>query len=113
VPTYDYRCSACDNFYEKQEGFDAPSTQPCPRCGAPAKRVFSPPPIIFKGSGFYVTDSKKSGGGSASIGLGPSKENGSSETTTPATPAADSTSTPAAPSSSGDTPAAPAAAASD
>jgi putative FmdB family regulatory protein len=103
VPTYDYRCSACDHFYEKQEGFDAPSTQPCPRCGAPARRVYSPPPIIFKGSGFYVTDSKKGGGDTASIGLGSS----SPKTETPPAPAAEPS------SSNGDSPAAPAAAASD
>jgi predicted nucleic acid-binding Zn ribbon protein len=40
-------------------GFDAPARQPCPKCGNEAKRVLHPPPIVFKGSGFYITDSKK------------------------------------------------------
>src|SRR5439155_10443942 len=68
VPTYEYRCVECDNRYETREGFDAPSSQPCPRCGARARRVFSPPPIVFKGSGWYITDSRK--GSSATVASG-------------------------------------------
>jgi putative FmdB family regulatory protein len=59
VPLYDYKCTACDNQYETREGFDAPSRQACPRCGGEAKRLLHPPPIVFKGSGFYITDSRK------------------------------------------------------
>jgi putative FmdB family regulatory protein len=59
VPLYDYKCTSCGNHYELREGFDAPSRQPCPKCGNEAKRVLHPPPIVFKGSGFYITDSKK------------------------------------------------------
>jgi putative FmdB family regulatory protein len=59
VPLYDYKCSSCGNHYELREGFDAPARQPCPQCGNEAKRVLHPPPIVFKGSGFYITDSKK------------------------------------------------------
>lgn len=63
MPKYDYRCSGCGNVYEKREGFDAPSLQACPSCGAEARRVLTPPAIVFKGSGWYATDSRK---GSAS-----------------------------------------------
>ena len=59
MPLYDYKCTSCGNHYEQREGFDAPSRQPCPKCGNEAKRVLHPPPIVFKGSGFYITDSKK------------------------------------------------------
>jgi putative FmdB family regulatory protein len=59
LPTYEYKCSGCGHRYETREGFDSPSTQACPQCGAVAKRVLFPPPIVFKGSGFYVTDSRK------------------------------------------------------
>lgn len=59
MPLYDYKCSSCGNHYELRESFDAPSRQPCPKCGNEAKRVLHPPPIVFKGSGFYITDSKK------------------------------------------------------
>lgn len=59
MPTYEYECSKCSNRYEKREGFDAPSTQRCPKCRAKAQRVIQAPPIVFKGSGFYKTDSRK------------------------------------------------------
>ena len=60
MPRYDYRCSACGNVYEKREGFDAPSVQNCPTCGSEARRVLTPPAIVFKGSGWYKTDSRGS-----------------------------------------------------
>jgi putative FmdB family regulatory protein len=77
VPTYDYKCTSCENQYEKREGFDAPPRQACPRCGAVAKRVLHPPPIVFKGSGFYITDSRK--GSSATVGDMPSSSPNSSD----------------------------------
>ncbi len=59
MPTYEYRCPDCAHEYEKREGFDAPAAQKCPQCGGTAQRVIHAPPIVFKGSGFYVTDSRK------------------------------------------------------
>jgi len=59
VPLYDYKCTQCYHHYEMREGFDAPPRQPCPKCGSEAKRLLHPPPIVFKGSGFYITDSRK------------------------------------------------------
>ncbi len=59
MPTYEYACVKCNHEYEKREGFDAPSMQKCPVCGGTARRVFHAAPIVFKGSGFYVTDSRK------------------------------------------------------
>jgi putative FmdB family regulatory protein len=59
LPTYAYRCESCGNQYEKREGFSAPARQKCPNCGKQAQRVLFAPPIVFKGSGFYVTDSRK------------------------------------------------------
>lgn len=58
MPTYQYRCGGCGHTYERREGFDAPSEHLCPRCGALARRLFSPPAILYKGSGFYTTDSR-------------------------------------------------------
>jgi putative FmdB family regulatory protein len=63
VPTYEYRCAA-GHQYEKREGFDASAKQKCETCGKPANRVIFAPPIVFKGSGFYKTDSRASSGGS-------------------------------------------------
>jgi len=59
MPRYDYRCNECGNVYEKREGFDAPSVQACPQCAGTARRVLTPPAILFKGSGWYVTDHRK------------------------------------------------------
>ena len=60
MPTYEYRCLDCSHEYEKREGFDAPALQSCPTCGGTARRVLHAAPIVFKGSGFYVTDNRKS-----------------------------------------------------
>lgn len=59
MPIYEYQCSKCSNNYDKKEGFDAPPQQKCPKCGGKAQRVIQAPPIVFKGSGFYKTDSRK------------------------------------------------------
>jgi putative FmdB family regulatory protein len=59
MPTYDYHCSKCKNTYELREGFDAPTTHTCQECGkGKAKRVLHAPTVVFKGSGWYVTDSR-------------------------------------------------------
>ncbi len=61
MPTYEYHCEACRRRYELREGFDAPSSHPCQRCEeGTAVRVLHAPTVVFKGSGFYVNDSKKS-----------------------------------------------------
>jgi putative FmdB family regulatory protein len=61
LPTYAYRCESCGHQYEKRESFSAPARQKCPSCGKPSQRVLFAPPIVFKGSGFYKTDSRGSG----------------------------------------------------
>ena len=55
VPNYEYQCSECANRFEIRQsvGEAAPS---CPACAAATKKVFHAPRVIFKGSGFYVTD---------------------------------------------------------
>lgn len=59
LPTYEYHCPKCKATYELRQGFDAETTQKCEECGkGTAKRVLHAPPVVFKGSGWYVTDSK-------------------------------------------------------
>ncbi len=58
MPLYDYKCSACHKVTEVRHGFGESFTSPCPECGGKLDRVFNPAPIVFKGSGFYVTDSR-------------------------------------------------------
>ncbi len=60
MPTYGYKCTACAYEYEKREGFDAPAKQKCPKCKKQATRMLFAPAMVFKGSGFYKTDSRGS-----------------------------------------------------
>jgi len=59
MPKYEYACRSCGEHLEAVQSFaDAPLTE-CPSCGGPLRKVFSPPGIAFKGSGFYRTDNRK------------------------------------------------------
>ena len=59
VPTYEYQCNSCKAVYELRQGFDAETTHKCEECGkGTAKRVPPAPPVVFKGSGWYATDSR-------------------------------------------------------
>ncbi len=66
MPLYDYACTDCGRVIEVRHGFNESHADPCPACGSPMRRVFSAAPIVFKGSGFYLTDSRKAGAGSGS-----------------------------------------------
>lgn len=71
MPLYDYRCAQCGKTAEIRHGFNDTYAEPCPECGGEMGRVFNPAPIVFKGSGFYITDSRPSG---SSEGSKPSGE---------------------------------------
>ena len=59
MPTYEYQCKACKAVYELRQGFDAETTHTCEECGkGVAKRVLHAPPVVFKGGGWYATDSR-------------------------------------------------------
>lgn len=58
MPTYDYRCTACDELFEVSRPMGSSDAEHCPVCDAPAKRVFTPVGVAFKGSGFHNTDYK-------------------------------------------------------
>ena len=60
MPLYDYRCRTCSNVTEVRHGFRETYDGSCPNCGSDdLARVFNPAGIVFKGSGFYLTDSRK------------------------------------------------------
>lgn len=62
MPTYEYECLKCGHHFDVLQSFsDAPITR-CTECRGKVRRVFSPPAIIFKGSGFHCTDYKKGNG---------------------------------------------------
>lgn len=79
VPTYQYACTACGHQLEAVQSFsDAPLTE-CPACEGRLRKVFNSVGIVFKGSGFYRTDSRSSGSESAtSTASKPAKSESSS-----------------------------------
>jgi putative FmdB family regulatory protein len=93
LPLYDYRCRDCSTVTEVRHGFREDHDGACPNCGGALARVFNPAGIVFKGSGFYVNDSRKP---AASEGAGASASSSGSD----AKPAAGSDAKPAAGSES-------------
>jgi putative FmdB family regulatory protein len=77
VPTYQYACTACDHRFEAVQSFTDASLTECPACSGNLRKVFSSVGIVFKGSGFYRTDSRSGGGGVA--GGSTKSESGKSE----------------------------------
>ncbi|MGR6317079.1 zinc ribbon domain-containing protein [Micromonospora soli] len=110
MPTYQYACTACGHQLEAVQSFsDEPLTE-CPACEGRLRKLFNSVGIVFKGSGFYRTDSRSSGSDSAtSTAAKPAKSdsssNGSSSSSTNGSAAStsgsgSSTKTPAASTSS-------------
>ncbi len=86
MPTYDYKCLDCESSFEIFQSITEKPVAKCEKCGGRLKRLIGKGGgIIFKGSGFYVTDYKKSSSGISS-GAKPAKPAGSSDekTTAPA-----------------------------
>ncbi len=66
MPTYDYVCKDCAETFEIFQSINDDHAEKCPKCMGAVKRVFSPGAgLIFKGSGFYITDYKKKDKGSS------------------------------------------------
>ena len=60
MPTYEYHCATCDRSFDVVQSFTDDPLTSCPTCGSPVRKVFSSVGIVFKGSGFYKTDSRDS-----------------------------------------------------
>lgn len=61
MPTYDYQCTVCNHIFEHSQSMTDKLLTKCPKCGKKLKRLIGGGAgIIFKGSGFYATDYKKS-----------------------------------------------------
>ncbi len=56
MPIYEYECGSCRHRFEKRQGFEDEAKAACPKCKGKSKRIIRAAPVIFKGSGFYVTD---------------------------------------------------------
>jgi putative FmdB family regulatory protein len=105
LPTYEYRCDSCDRNFDAVQSFHDEPLTACPTCGSPVRKVFGNVGIVFKGSGFYKTDSRNGGSAKksdtestplpASGSDGATSDDGSKETAKPDT-SSDKTPTPAA-----------------
>lgn len=108
MPTYEYRCDHCSRNFDVVQSFQDDPLSECPTCGNPVRKVFGSVGIVFKGSGFYKTDSR-SGGGSASR-IGDATTAAGTETTTTSdgakeSPTPEKSAAPAAPAPSSKVPA--------
>ncbi|WP_345078335.1 FmdB family zinc ribbon protein [Brachybacterium paraconglomeratum] len=94
MPTYVYACKSCAHRFEQYQSFSEDSLVTCPECAEDAlRKVFDSVGIVFKGSGFYSTDSQTSGASTAASSSSSSSESAADTSTTSAAPAAADSST--------------------
>jgi putative FmdB family regulatory protein len=99
VPTYQYACTQCDHRFDAVQAFTDPSLTVCPECGGKLRKVFSSVGIVFKGSGFYRTDSRAGAGSTVAKSESGSDGSASTSTEKKREKKADATAAPAAKSS--------------
>ena len=68
MPTYQYRCTECAHDLEAVQKFTDPALTECPSCSGSLRKVYNAVGVVFKGSGFYRTDSRKAPSESGSTG---------------------------------------------
>lgn len=77
MPTYSYACTACDNKFDVVQAFSDDALTQCPKCDGRLRKLFGKVGVVFKGSGFYRTDSRESAK-SSSNGNGSAKSSDTS-----------------------------------
>ena len=103
MPTYSYACTECDNRFDAVQAFTDDALTTCPECSGQLRKLFNSVGGVFKGSGFYRTDSRDSAKSSAKSESSSSSEKSSSSSDSSSSSSASSTSstsTPAAAASS-------------
>jgi putative FmdB family regulatory protein len=80
MPTYQYACTSCGEDLEVVQKFTDDPLTVCPKCSGALRKVFTPVGVVFKGSGFYKTDSRTTSGSSAK----PAETKTGEDTSTPA-----------------------------
>lgn len=84
MPTYSYACTECDNKFDVVQSFTDDSMTECPKCDGRLRKLFGKVGVVFKGSGFYRTDSREAAKSSAksSSGSDSGSESSSSSSST-------------------------------
>ncbi|WP_082945474.1 FmdB family zinc ribbon protein [Mycobacterium sp. E2733] len=80
MPTYSYQCTACDDRFDIVQAFTDDALTTCNRCSGRLRKRFNSVGVVFKGSGFYRTDSRESGKTSTSSTNGSSSSDSGSTT---------------------------------
>jgi putative FmdB family regulatory protein len=80
VPTYQYSCTECGHFFEQFQSFSDDSLTTCPECSGKLRKVFNAVGVVFKGSGFYRTDSRAGSGSGDGSGGGNGSGSGKDST---------------------------------
>ena len=90
MPTYQYACTECSHAFEQFQSFSDDALTTCPECSGRLRKVFNAVGVVFKGSGFYRTDSRASATSTdaGSTGSGSSTKTSSTTESTSAKPAA-------------------------
>jgi putative FmdB family regulatory protein len=83
MPIYVYECTECGLHFERQQHISDDPIQVCPECAGQVQRLIQPIRVIFKGSGFYVTDNRRSSSGSDRKGKPASDTSSNSKTESP------------------------------
>ncbi|KQX71840.1 FmdB family zinc ribbon protein [Aeromicrobium sp. Root472D3] len=78
MPKYQYQCKDCGEALEVQQSFTDDALTVCPTCGGDLRKVFGAVGVVFKGSGFYKTDSRSASGSSSSSSTSSSASSSSS-----------------------------------
>lgn len=78
MPTYAYACKDCGHAFDVQQSFSDDSLTTCPECGGSLRKQFGAVGVVFKGSGFYKTDSRESGKNATASSSSPGKDTSSS-----------------------------------
>ncbi|AWO83418.1 FmdB family transcriptional regulator [Gordonia terrae] len=81
VPTYSYACTECDNKFDIVQSFSDDSLTECPQCAGRLRKLFNSVGIVFKGSGFYRTDSRPGSSSDTSTSSSSSESSSSSSST--------------------------------
>ena len=84
MPIYEYECEKCNTRFELKRSFGEDGDTRCPQCRGKACRIFTSVPVIFKGSGFYVTDHRKGDGDASGAKKEEKKEEKKTSGTEPA-----------------------------
>ena len=80
MPTYDYQCNRCGYRFERFQKFSDAPVKTCPQCKGHVRRILHATGIVFKGSGWYITDSRKSSSASIEPKSEPKSEPASAST---------------------------------